>query len=202
MAPVLIVVPAAGASSRMRGTDKLLRPVLDGVSLLRHVVAMAEATGLPVLVTLRSGDGARRAVLDGRGAAILDIADASEGLAASLRAGARQALAQGAGGLMVLPADLPGLETADLMAVLAAWSQAPTEPLRATAQDGRPGHPVILPAQLLPQVLALQGDVGARPILAQSPARLLALPGQRAVADLDTAEDWAAWQATASAPRT
>jgi CTP:molybdopterin cytidylyltransferase MocA len=200
MAPILILVAAAGAASRMRGADKLLHPVQADVPLLAHVVAMAARTGQPVLVTLRTGDVARRAALDGQRAEILELADASEGLAASLRAGARAALEQRAAGLLVLPADLPDLLTSDLRAALKAWSKAPTEPLRATAADGTPGHPVILPARLLPQVMGLQGDVGARAILARNPARLLVLKGRRAVNDIDTAEDWMAWRAAARPP--
>ncbi|WP_412506377.1 NTP transferase domain-containing protein, partial [Roseovarius sp. SYSU LYC5161] len=60
MADLVILLPAAGASARMEGPDKLLEPV-DGMPLLRRQVLMALATGAPVLVTLPPGAAKRRA---------------------------------------------------------------------------------------------------------------------------------------------
>ena len=69
--------------------------------------------------------------------------------------------------------------------------------LRATAEDGRPGHPVILPARLYPLLAGLAGDTGARTVLAAHAAEVVAhpLPGTRALVDLDTPEAWADWRA-------
>ena len=47
----IILIPAAGRSSRMRGRDKLLEQV-GGIPLLRLRVEAALATGHQVLVTL------------------------------------------------------------------------------------------------------------------------------------------------------
>ena len=67
--------------------------------------------------------------------------------------------------------------------------------VRATAMDGRAGHPVVFPARCLAEMAALQGDEGARAVLAAHEVAHVALPGRRAVTDLDTPEDWAAWRA-------
>ncbi|HLQ19463.1 MAG TPA: NTP transferase domain-containing protein, partial [Tabrizicola sp.] len=48
---VHILVLAAGASSRMRGRDKLLQPV-KGRPILRYVTETALAAAAPVLVAL------------------------------------------------------------------------------------------------------------------------------------------------------
>ncbi|MCV6595140.1 MAG: NTP transferase domain-containing protein, partial [Silicimonas sp.] len=60
----LLALPAAGASSRMRGRDKLLEPI-GGVPLLRRQALAALTTGCPVLVTLPEGNEPRRAALEG-----------------------------------------------------------------------------------------------------------------------------------------
>jgi hypothetical protein len=67
--------------------------------------------------------------------------------------------------------------------------------LRATAQDGTLGHPVIFPADLRAAFATLSGDQGARTILQAHAARLhtIALPGHHALTDLDTPEAWAVW---------
>ncbi|MFC7704871.1 NTP transferase domain-containing protein [Plastorhodobacter daqingensis] len=189
---VAILIPAAGASRRMRGRDKLLEPVA-GVPLLARQAAVARATGAEVLVTLPPGDPARRRALSAD-QPVLTVADAGTGLAASLRAGVA-ALAW-AEAVMILLADLPEIGTDDLLALIAAWRATPGQILRASAGTV-PGHPVIFPRALFGQFADLSGDRGARPILQAhaDSVRLFPLPGRRAITDLDTPEDWAAWRA-------
>lgn len=193
-APVAIVLPAAGASRRMRGPDKLLEPV-DDMPLLRRQALAALATGAPVLVTLPEPEGARGAALDGLGVVRVAVPDAAEGMAASLRRAAA-ALPAGTGAAMIVLPDLPEITTDDLRALLAARAAAlPATPvIRATAADGTPGHPVILPARLFPRLATLRGDAGARALLAGETVRAVALPANRATTGLDTPEAWAAWR--------
>ena len=193
MADVVILIPAAGAATRMRGGDKLLEPV-DGEAQLARLARAALATGAQVIVTLGDGHGARKAVLrPAERLRIVTLPDAAEGMTASLRRGA--ALAQDAAGLLVVPGDMPELDSDDFQKLITHFSCDPTQPIRATAQDGTPGHPVILPQRLLSEVMRLEGDAGARNLLVGEKLRLVPLPGQRATTDLDTPEDWARWRA-------
>ncbi|SIO19365.1 CTP:molybdopterin cytidylyltransferase MocA [Rhodovulum sp. ES.010] len=195
MGEVLILVPAAGASSRMRGRDKLLEPV-EGEALLRRQVRAASATGAPVLVTLPKGAGGPRAeVLEGISRLRFLWIDAAEGMAASLRAGAAAARKARAEGLMVHLPDMPDLTGADLARLLAAFAVAPETPLRAGSEDGRPGHPVVFPARLFSRLAEVSGDTGGRAALSGESPRLVALPGDRALTDLDTPDAWADWRA-------
>ncbi|GAA0292605.1 nucleotidyltransferase family protein [Rhodovulum strictum] len=194
MAELLILLPAAGASARMRGRDKLLEPV-DGVALLRRQAMAALATGAPVLVTLPRGAGtARASALAGLAARIAWI-DAAEGMAASLRAGAAAAQAAGASGLMVMLPDMPEITTEDLAMLRAAFHAAPDHALRACTSGGAAGHPVIFPSRLFAMLARVQGDAGGRAVLAGEAVQLLPLSGERALTDLDTPEDWADWRA-------
>jgi len=194
MCEVVIVIPAAGASSRMRGRDKLLEEV-EGMPLLARQAAMAARTGCAVLVTLPEGGGARHAVLgDDPAVAVTCLEDAPEGIAASIRAGARWAAGRRADGLMVVLADLPELESADLERMVEGFGQAPDRVLRATDITGRAGHPVIFPARLFPALGRTEGDIGAKTLLRSEDIRTLPLPDRRATTDLDTPEAWAAWR--------
>jgi molybdenum cofactor cytidylyltransferase len=188
MPALTVLIPAAGASSRMRGADKLLLPIA-GQPLLRHQALTALTTTCPVVVTLRPTDNARRAVLDDLPLSVIDVPDAATGLAASFRAAAR--LLDTA--LMILPADMPEIDAADLARMIAAFRARPETCHRATSANGQPGHPVILPRHLLPEIAALTGDSGARGVLAKHGAQLVPLPANHALTDLDTPEDWARW---------
>ena len=191
--PLTILIPAAGASARMRGLDKLLLEI-DGQPLLRRTGQIALAAHPQVLITLRPQDAARRQAVHDLPITIVTIPDASEGLSASLRAGT----AFLTGALMILPADMPELTTQDLRQMIEAGHRWPKDILRATTADGTPGHPVIFPPDLLPAFARLSGDAGARSILhtQQHRVRLIALPGSHAITDLDTPEAWAAWRQT------
>lgn len=189
---MVILILAAGASSRMRGGDKLLEQV-DGQPQLARIAQVALATGAAVLVALAVDRPARSAAIAGLAVDAVPVPDAGTGMAASIRAGV--ARAQDAAGLMVLPADMPELTVDDLTAVLEGFRSAPDQIWRGTATDGRAGHPVMFPARHFAALAALQGDAGARALVQDHGARLIALPDQHAMTDLDTPEDWAAWRA-------
>ena len=176
----------------MRGADKLLLHV-DGLPQLRRIALQAMATGCPVLVTVPSDNPLRAATLQGLGVTIVAVPDSATGISASLRAGYRAAGDRAA--LMILPADLPDLDTVDLATVIAAYEADPAAIHRGSAGN-RPGHPVVLPKDLLPGLADLSGDQGARGLIDAESHRvkLCPLPGAHAVLDLDTPEDWVAWQ--------
>jgi len=174
----------------MRGCDKLLETV-DGVALLRRSALRALGTGAKVAVTLPL-DRVRFNALAGLDLTILEI-DATEGMAASLRAGTAWAIDIGESALMVALPDMPDIATDDMATLFGVQAEQPETPLRAATEDGRPGHPVILPQRVFPAMSRLTGDEGARTILADHPPRLHRLQGERALTDLDTPEAWAAW---------
>ena len=190
-----ILILAAGSAARMRGTDKLLEPV-SGQPLLRRQAEMALSLVPHVIVTHRNPDPERLAALHGLTLHLVPVLDAAEGMAASLRAGAAKAMALNAAGLMILPGDMPDLTRDDLARLIAAFDQAPEMIHRAAAADGRPGHPVLIPGDLISELSLLTGDLGAKSMLARykTRIRLHKLPEDHALIDLDTPEAWAAWR--------
>lgn len=187
-----ILIPAAGTASRMRGGDKLLEDV-GGEPMLRRQARLALSVCPQVIVTLRPADPSRRKALEGLDIATLAVPDAAEGMAASIRAGADAT--QGA--VMILPGDMPELTAADLQAVIDAFDQDRSAICRGAVADGTPGHPVIFPNDLRADLQDLRGDEGARKLLQRHMARvrLIALPDQHALTDLDTPEAWQKWRA-------
>ena len=193
-----ILIPAAGASRRMGGRDKLLEAV-DGEAVLRRVARLALMQSTRVLVSLpETGTwvAGRRAALAGLRVTILPVRDADEGMAASLRAGV--AAAGAAEALMILLPDMPDILAEDISRLFKAFHMEQAKPVRAATSTGLPGHPVILPRRLFAGIAALTDDQGARRVLEGEEVRLCPLPGARAAIDLDTPEDWANWRAAKS----
>lgn len=188
---IAVLVLAAGSSSRMDGRDKLLEEI-DGETLLSLQCRRITQAGLQCYVTVPSHDHAR-AKATGK-ATVIPVSDANEGMAASIRAGIR-ALPETIQAVLILPGDMPDIGSLDLLHIAAHFQGPQGAILRATAHDGTPGHPVLFPKRCFDDLLQLTGDQGARDLLKTEAVTYIALPGTRALTDLDTPQAWAAWRA-------
>lgn len=197
MSDPVILLLAAGRATRMRGADKMQEPVPGPFGDQPLLTAMARRClrAGPTRVVLGPGQAARRALLEGLEVEVLEAPEGA-GMAASIVAG----VAGLDTSVLVVLADMPDVTAADLHLLIALSGQAPDAILRAAAEDGTPGHPVLFPADLLPELAALTGDTGAREVLKRHEDRvhLVPLEGARALMDLDTPEDWDAWRSGAS----
>lgn len=196
MRPVVhILVLAAGASSRMRGADKLLQPV-KGRPILRLVTETALGSGAPVLVTLPPAAEARRAAVADLPVRVVEVPDAAKGMSRSIVRGVAAITEPGPeDGLMILPADMPGFSAKALADLISRYRAEPDLIWRGGATDGTPGHPAIFPKDLWPELAGITGDEGGRSVLQRHKDRLrqVPLPGTMATLDLDTPEDWSAF---------
>lgn len=186
--PVLLL--AAGRSTRMRGSDKLMEPV-EGRPLIRRQVATILDAGLAPWVALPGPDHPRARALAGLPHVALHLPGSAEGLGGTLRDGV--AALPACRHFLIMAADLPGLTAADLAAVARAATEAPV--VIATSAAGALGHPIRCDARLRPAFAALGGDSGARAITRAHRFHPVPLPADHATRDLDTPEDWADWRA-------
>ncbi len=192
---VAIILLAAGASSRMRGRDKLLEDV-RGVAMLRHCAIAALGSGAEVLVVLAADRPERRAVLDGLAVKMVEAKDWRDGMAVSIRAGLA-VVSPETEAVMVAFADMPDVTSAHFDALVAAYVPNQNRHFcRAVTEDGKYGHPVLFGARFFAELAALQGDKGGRDILAANAECVVNVPtpGQSAVIDIDTPEDLAGWR--------
>ena len=192
MVDLVILIPAAGASSRMRGRDKLLEEV-DGIPQLVRCVGQAVATGWPVVVALSADFPKRAEAIEHLPVTSVVVTQPDDGMAASIRQ-AMVKVPDQADGVMILPADMPDLKTVDLQYLAAHFSHSPERAIRAAGQDGTPGHPVIFPRRLFAKLRALPNAEGARAALEGEDVALCPLSDDRALTDLDTPEDWERWR--------
>ena len=194
------LIPAAGASSRMRGRDKLLEPVDQaGTPALRAAAEAALAVADAVLIALPAAPESPRwaALEDLEQITRIAVPDATEGMGASLRALA-SALPEGTTGALIHMPDMPDLGATELRAVASAFSKNdPNALVQATTGNGLPGHPILFGRAYFDALAALTGDRGAYRVVQEFEDRrtLVPLPGDAARRDLDTPEDWAAWRA-------
>ncbi len=193
-----IIILAAGASTRMRGRDKLLEEV-DGIPLIRRQAMLARrVTAGPVIIALPLAPHARYEALAGLDVTCLAVRQAPEGMGASLRAAVHR-LPVTCSHVMVLLGDMPDLTEDDMNTVVQAVDLTSNTLIwRGATQDGIPGHPIIFHADLFERLKALKGDSGGRDVVRAAGKKVLhvPLPGAHARLDLDTPEAWAAWRKT------
>ena len=166
MGAVLGVVLAAGGSTRM-GRPKQLAE-LDGRPLLAHVLATAAAAPLDRVVVALGGAAAE--VLDRvdlERAEPLVVEGWAEGMGHVLAATLARAGEEWAA-VVVLLGDQPLVPAAAVARVVEAW-RAGAGPVVTATYGGRPGHPKLFDRRLLPELLRLTGDAGARDLVAAHP---------------------------------
>jgi nicotine blue oxidoreductase len=163
---VLGVVLAAGGSTRM-GRPKQLAE-LDGRPLLAH--ALAALRDAPVDRAVVALGGAAEEVL-----ARVDLHGAEPVVVPGWRAGMGHVLASVLAGtgpdwaaVVVVLGDQPLVPGAAVARVVEAW-RAGAGPVVTAAYGGRPGHPKLFDRRLLPELLRLGGDAGARDLVAAHP---------------------------------
>jgi CTP:molybdopterin cytidylyltransferase MocA len=186
---LLVAILAAGASRRL-GRPKQLVELSDGEPLIRRQCRVAiEADVGPVLAVLGCEADACVAALGGLPMMIRMNAEWEEGLASSVRVAAQAARDATAAGLLILHGDQYRVSADDLRSLHAAWERAgESKGCRARDADYA-GPPVILPAECLRGASKLDGEEGARGILAAlGPDGVIDVPMPNARFDLDRPE--------------
>ena len=186
---VAALVLAAGQSSRMGGSNKLLQEV-DGVPMLLRAVNAALASKA-VSVTVVLGHEAEKveSLLAGRGVNLVRNPDYAQGMSTSLRAGLA-ALPAAAEAAVVLLADMPRVSAVHVDRLIDAF-EAKQPAVVVPQRNGKRGNPVLWPREFFAAMQAVAGDQGARGLLAAHPQRIRAvdMDDDAIHADVDTAAD-------------
>jgi CTP:molybdopterin cytidylyltransferase MocA len=188
--PIGGIVLAAGRSSRMPGSQKLLLDI-DGVPMVRHVLEAATEGGCHQTVVVYAQDDVKRAI-NGRAELVFNP-KADTGMASSLQAGLR-AMRPEIEAAMVLLGDQPLVGSRTVATLLRAWRREGSRPAVAAAgpdESNEWSPPVILARELWEEIFALKGDAGARQVLQGRPELLDVVPAPGRPDDIDTPDDYA-----------
>ena len=182
------ILLAAGASKRFNG-NKLLHP-LDGTPIALRS-ARALITALPGATAVTRPGSPLKALLENEGFNVVECERADEGMGASLAAGVAASIVttRDVAGWVVALADMPFIRPTTHTRIAVALATGAE--LVAAGYRGERGHPVGIGARFLDQLLALQGDAGARNIVRANSELLQVIECDDAgvLRDIDTRDD-------------
>jgi CTP:molybdopterin cytidylyltransferase MocA len=186
---VAAIILAAGASRRLRQPKQLVP--YGGETLLSRTIRLAgEAGAARVFVVLGAQAETIRASVNPHKATIVINENWEQGIASSIHAGLH-ALSADAEGVLILSCDQPRLTAEHLRALMDAFTAQSASAIVASAYAGVHGVPAIFPCAAFPNLLALEGDKGARALLVRPPCPLIALPFAGGETDIDEPDDLA-----------
>jgi len=182
------IILASGFSKRMR-QDKLLLPVKN-IPLIERVIRAAKQSLLDEIILVYQHERVKTVAERLRITTALNTA-AAEGQSAAIRLGVLSARPD-ARAFMFLVGDQPYLNSDIINRLTAVWRQN-RDSIIVPIYNGKPGNPVIFPAQLREKLLALRGDSGGRTLIQKMPDRVCAVPVSSLAAgiDVDTPQDYA-----------
>ncbi len=190
------IILAAGQSSRM-GANKLLMEV-GGKPMLRRVAEAAIASHAdPVIVVTGHASDAVKASLEDLPLQVTNNSEYSKGLSTSLRAGIN-GLPEDCDGALVLLGDMPGVKADLIDRMIAAFDPGEDRAICVAAHDGRRGNPVLWARRFFPEILAIEGDGGARNLIAAYNELICEIEAADAapLLDIDTPEALVAYRDT------
>jgi len=184
---VTAIILAAGRSTRMGGPNKLLAE-LGRKPLVRLVTeqALASKAHDVIVVTGHQAELVEKA-LAGLDVKFVRNPDFAEGLASSVKAGVA-AVPDDADGAVICLGDMPMISAQLIDHLIEAFAPDRGNLIAVPVSDGRRGNPVLWSRRFFNELMSLDGDIGARHLIARHGEAVaeVAVEGFGAFLDIDT----------------
>ena len=183
------LVLAAGRSTRMGGPNKLLEEI-NGKPLVRIVAEQALASrAKPVIVVTGHQHERVERALAGLPVTFVHNPDFADGLSTSLKVGIKAVPAEADGAIVTL-GDMPQVGPKLIDRLIAAFDPERGALVVIPTIDGKRGNPVLWARRFFPDLLAVEGDIGARHLIGGYAEAVVEVPVEDAGAltDVDTPE--------------
>ncbi len=186
---IAAVLLAAGRSTRMGGPNKLLAEI-GGKPLVRIAAEQALASrAAPVVVVTGHQRDKVEAALKGLDVRTVHNPNFAEGLSTSVKTGLA-AVPETADGAIVCLADMPQVTAPLIDKLVGAFDPERGALVVIPVIDGKRGNPVVWARRFFPELMGIDGDVGARHLIGRYPEAVAEVPltDTAALVDVDTPE--------------
>ena len=169
--------------------------------MVARAVARIKGSGAsPIIVVTGHQSAAVRAVLAAladSGVTFAHNPDFAQGMAGSIGAGI-EALPGDVAGALICLGDMPAIEAAEIDRLIEAFDAHGGTAICVPKAGRRRGNPVLFARRFFPELLALEGDNGAKIVIAAHAESLAEIPmaGTGTLVDLDTVEQIAGFSSS------
>lgn len=189
---IIGILLAGGFSRRFGPQNKLLQPLPNGQSVAMNA-AQALISALPNSVAvIRATESALADALTALGFKVVTCEEQHQQMSDSLKLGieSAQAAFPALTGMVIALADMPFIHTETIQQVAQRLAHAL---IVQPEYQGQPGHPVGFKCELIPQLMLVEGDQGARAVMRAHHADVLRFECHDAgiLRDIDTPADLA-----------
>jgi len=184
------LVLAAGSSQRMGTQNKLLAEV-GGKAIISRVLSTVSLAGIePVILVTGHESQSVQSAVQGFPLQLVHNDEYQHGLSSSLQCGLK-ALPENVSAVIVVLGDMPLLTVQQVESLLVVHSRdADKRAIVVPVREGRRGNPVLWPRYYWPDILELEGDSGAKTLMAKYPQNVVEVPSVEdgSFIDIDTPE--------------
>lgn len=183
-----VIIIAAGQSKRLGQPKQLL--TFQGKSLINRLIGIVKDAGdFPITLVLGANAQQIQAQLTEKNIEVVFNLDWQEGMASSIRAGLENC--KPLDGVMILVCDQPFINTQSIQQLL-GLQQKTLLPIAACYYNNILGTPALFHKTMFSELLALQGDIGAKKIINSKVEQVAKLYFEQGIIDIDTQEDYEA----------
>ena len=186
---IAAIVLAAGRSTRMGGPNKLVAEIA-GRPLVRIAAEEALASrARPVIVVTGHQRADVERALAGLPIRLVHNPDFAQGLGTSLKAGIA-AVPADVDGVIICLGDMPQVDATLIDRLIAGFDPDRGALVVTPTFEGSRGNPVLWSRRFFPDLMAVEGDVGARHLISRYGEAVIEVPveGKAALVDVDTPE--------------
>jgi len=184
---ITAILLAAGRSTRMEGRNKLLLPFAGVPLVARSARALLDSNVHDTVTVTGHDHEAITSALEGMPLRRVHNPDFASGMASSLKAGLMQ-VPENADAALVCLGDMPAVTAHDINRMIAAFSPEEGRGIIVPVFKGKRGNPVLFARAYFAEMLACEGDTGAKPVLNANPDAVFEVEMESAavLADADT----------------
>jgi len=185
-----VVIIAAGESKRLGSPKQLL--LLDKDSMLNRLIKMVQkAVDFPIYLVLGANAEKIKAQLPITNLNIVENNEWQEGMGSSIRIGVQAVIdsANKHDGILILVCDQPHLSESSIKDLISLQDNKKSA-ITASFYANVAGTPALFHQSVFSDLLALNGDQGAKRIIQERDQELAKLQFEKGVLDIDTPEDY------------
>jgi molybdenum cofactor cytidylyltransferase len=187
---IATIILAAGEARRMGQPKQLMQ--IQGQSLVKRAVSTAQSVSDEVVVVTGAYQELVRKEVASLGVTTVHNSEWSSGMGSSIRTGIQKVMSFSSvpSGVIIMLCDQP-LVNQQLLQQLIKVHQETSKPLVASTYGDVLGVPALFAESLFPELLKLQGKIGAQKIIALYAAEAASVDFPEGADDVDTPEDFA-----------